>query len=101
MVDAPLNSPYYMSREYIKNFGNLVLVLFDYILVHVRMLDKYTLGLESMSFTWVEKSLHINLFEHEIGRIEILHFDPMIEHGKEGSPCRRSFNFITHIYISK
>ena len=29
--------------------------------------------------------------EHEVVRIEILHFGPMIENVKDGAPCRDSF----------
>ena len=54
-VDAPMTSPSYMCIEYNKHFGKFVLVLFDYILVHGRMLDKYTLVLEGMPCTWIEK----------------------------------------------
>ena len=64
------------------------------------MLEKYCLGLEAMPCTWVDKLVHINLFEYEIGRIEIFNFDHMIEHGKDGVPCRGYFHFITHV-VSK
>ena len=50
-----------------------------------------------MSCTRVEKSLHISLFEYEIGRIKISHFNTRIEHGKIDVPCRESFYFITHV----
>ena len=59
-----------MSREYIKCFVKLEFILFVYILAHGRMLEKYSFGLEAMSCTWLEQSLHINLFEHEIGMME-------------------------------
>ena len=46
------------------------------------MMQKQSLGLEAMSCNQVEKSLHISFFEYEIGRINILHFNTRIEHGK-------------------
>ena len=44
---TPMASPYYMGRSHIKNFGKLVLILFDYILFHGRMLKQVHLLFES------------------------------------------------------
>ena len=37
------------------------------------------------------------LFEYGFERIEVLHYDLMIGHGKDGAPCTRSFHFTTHV----
>ena len=80
-----MDSPYYMTKAYNKQSSNPVLVLFDHILVHGRMLGKNSFNLEAMSYTWVKQSWNHTLFEYEFGRVDILCLDSMVEHGKVGA----------------
>ena len=45
LASAPMVSPSYMSRAYKKVIDNLVLVPFDYIMVHGRLLEKHFISL--------------------------------------------------------
>ena len=99
-----MNSPPYISsRAYIKKFCNLVLILFDYTMVHGRMLKEAHLWVESYIMSLGRAIIAYQFIKHEVGRIEILHFRPMIEHGMDGAPCRNSFKLITYMdsHISK
>ena len=39
----------------------------------------------------------MTLFEYEFERIEVMDCYLMIEYGKDGASCTRSFNFTTHV----
>ena len=97
LVSAPVNSPYYMSRSYVKNFGKPVLILFDYILVHGRMLKEGYPWFERYATILGRAIISYQFVEHEVGGIDILHFGPMIENGKGDVPCRDSFQFIKYM----
>ena len=66
VVNALMDPLSYMSIEYIKHFGKIYFIIFGYILVHGRMLEKYSQGLEAMPCAWVEQSLHINLLNMKL-----------------------------------
>ena len=61
------------------------------------MLKEVNLWVESYVTSLGRAIIAYQFIEHEVGRIEILHFGPMIEHGKDGAPCRDSFQFITYM----
>ena len=96
-ASVPMASPSYMSRAYIKNFGNLVLILFDYILVHDRVLKEVHLWFECYVMSLDRAIIAYQFIEHQVGRIVILHFGPIIEHGNGDSPCGHSFQLITYM----
>ena len=75
---VPMASPSYMSRAYIKHFGKLVLILFDYILVHGRMLKEVHTWFELYVMRLDRELIAYIFVEHEVGRIEILHFGPVV-----------------------
>ena len=54
------------------------------------MLENQFIILEVVSYTWVEHSLHRNLFEHGFGRIEIAYLDSMKEYGKWDAQGRKN-----------
>ena len=82
LVDVPMSSPPYTIKVYIKKLGNLVFIIFEYILVYGRVFTKHFITFEVVSYTWVEKSLHKKLFENGFVRIEIVYLDYMMDYGK-------------------
>ena len=63
-----------------------MLILFDYILVHGRMLKEVYLWFEIYVMSLGRAIIAYQFFEHEVGRIELWSFGTMIEHGKYGAP---------------
>ena len=97
LVIAPVTSPYYMIREYVKNFGKIVFFLFDYIIVHSRMLKEVNFLVEIYVMSLGRAIIAYQFVEREVGRIVIFHFSSMIEHGKGNAPFIDSFIFITNM----
>ena len=65
-----------------------MLILFDYILVHDRVLKEVHPCFECYVMSFDRAIIAYQFIEHEVGRIEILNFDPMIDHGKSDAPRR-------------
>ena len=97
LVNTPIISPSYMRREYVKNFGKFVLILFDYIMVHGRVFKEVHPWFERYVMSLGREIIAYQFVEHEVGRIVILNFSSMNEHSKFDAPCRYSFQFITYM----
>ena len=99
LVSTHVTSPFYMSRAYVKKFGKIVLSLFDYIFVHGRMLREVHPWFESYVMSLRREIIAYEFVEHEVGRLDIFHSGPIIEHGKGDAPCRYSFQIITYLVV--
>ena len=97
LVSAPVISSSYMRREYANHFGNLVFILFYYILIHGRMLKEVHPCIEIYVMSLGREIIAYQFVEHEVGRTVISNFSSMNEHGKGDAPCRDSFRSITYM----
>ena len=66
-------------------------------MVHVRMLKEVHFWFERNVMSLGREIIAYPFIEHEVGRIVIWNFGPMIEHGKDDSPCIYSFKIITYM----
>ena len=82
LINALVISSSYMRREYVKHFGNIVLILFDYIMVHGRMVKEVHSWFERHVMSLGRVIIAYQFVEHEVGRIVILNFSSMNEHSK-------------------
>ena len=77
LVITPMDSEYYMSREYKKILGNLVLVSFNYILFHYGLLENSPHSLGVSLHDWM-------LLEYRVGGMMKCIVISYLTQGKDG-----------------